>query len=124
MGRTGYLGKSMEGYVFVTLEQALQRRCFGSQLRRRNVQLCKKYRMYGKELESVGHMTSGCTGLAQKEFWGRHGQLGSRVYWELCRKYGVKCSDVYWYKEMPNEVRVLEGGIVEIWWDMSDFSTR
>jgi hypothetical protein len=49
--------------------------------------------------------------------------MGLRVYWELCRKYGSKCADV-WYKEVPDEVRVLEDGMVEIWWDRSVETTQ
>ena len=32
-------------------------------------------------------------------------------------KNGVKCADV-WYKEVPDEVRMLKDGNVEIWWDI------
>ena len=71
-----------------------------------------------KEVESVGHVASGCGGLAQKEYRRRHDRMGLRVYWELCRKYGIKSADV-WYKEVPDEVRMSEDGNVEIWWDRS-----
>ena len=39
-----------------------------------------------------------------------------RVHWQLCQKYGAKCAEM-WYKEVPDEVSVLEDGIVEIWWN-------
>ena len=42
--------------------------------------------------------------------------MGLIVYLELCRKYGLTCADV-WYKEVPDEVRVSDNGMVEIWWD-------
>ena len=42
--------------------------------------------------------------------------MGLRVYWELCRKFGIKCSDK-WYKEVPEKVRVSGCGRYEIWWD-------
>ena len=72
--------------------------------------------MCGKEVESVGHLASGCGGLAQREYKRRHDMMGLRVYWELCKKYGVKCADK-WFEEVPDEVRVNEEGSVEIWWD-------
>ena len=34
-------------------------------------------------------------------------------------KNGVKCADV-WYKEVPDEVRMLKDGNVEIWWDIQE----
>ena len=72
-----------------------------------------KYRICRKEVESVGHLASGCSGLAQKEYRRRHDQMGLRFYWELCQKYKVNCADV-WYKEVPDEVRKSDDGKVEI----------
>jgi hypothetical protein len=56
-------------------------------------------------VESVGHLASGCTCLIQREYRRKHDRMGLRVYWELCRKYGLKCAGV-WYKEVLDEVRV------------------
>ena len=73
--------------------------------------------------KTVGHLASGCSRLAQREYRKRHSRIDLKVYWELCRKYGTKSADV-WYKEVPDEVRVSEDGKVEIWWDMSVETTR
>ena len=77
----------------------------------------------GKEVESVGHLASGCSGLAVKEYRRRHDKMGLRVYWELCRKNNIKCAP-NWYEEVPDEVRVKEDGSVEIWWDRSVQTTK
>ena len=42
--------------------------------------------------------------------------MGLRVYWELCRKYGICCSEK-WLQEVPDTVRKSENGEYEIWWD-------
>ena len=42
--------------------------------------------------------------------------MGLKVYWELCRQYGVKTSDK-WYEEVPDTVRISEDGQYEVWWD-------
>ena len=42
--------------------------------------------------------------------------MGLRVYWELCKRFGVKCAD-QWFKDIPEEVRKNSDGSVEIWWD-------
>jgi hypothetical protein len=107
----GYLGKGTEGFVFAAQEQALRTRFFRATIEKEDVD--PRCRVCGKEVESVGHLASGCTCLAQREYRRRHDQMGLRVYWELCRKYGLKCADV-WYKEVPDEVRVSEDGMVEI----------
>ncbi|KXJ19770.1 hypothetical protein AC249_AIPGENE21527 [Exaiptasia diaphana] len=114
--RAGYLGKGTEGFVFAAQEQALRTRFFRATIQKEAVD--PKCRVCGKEVESVGHLASGCSGLAQKEYRRRHDRMGLRVYWELCRKYGVKCADV-WYKEVPDEVRVSEDGQE---WTFVDFS--
>ena len=79
--------------------------------------------MCGVTVESVGHLASGCSGLAQKEYKRRHDKMGLRVYWELCRKYGLKCAGK-WFEEVPDEVRSREDGKVEIWWDRSVETTN
>ena len=105
--RAGYLGKGTEGYVFAAQEQALQTRFFRATIQQEDVD--PKCRVCCKEVESVGHVASGCSGLAQREYRRRHDRMGLRVYWELCRKYGIKFADV-WYKEVPDEVRMSEDG--------------
>jgi len=55
--------------------------------------------------------------LAQLEYKKRHDRMGLRVYWEFCKKYGVKVSSKKWYEECPEKVRKSECGYYEIWWD-------
>ena len=70
-----------------------------------------------KELpEKVSHIISGCSKLAGSEYKKRHDRMGLRVYWEICKKHDVKCSDK-WYKEIPDKVRVSKCGRYEVWWD-------
>ena len=80
-------------------------------------------RVRDKDVESVGHVPNGCTRFAQSEYRRRHEWMGLRVYWELCRKYGVKCADV-WYKEVPDVERMSGDGNVEIWWGRCVGTTR
>ena len=49
--------------------------------------------------------------------------MGLRIYWELCRKYGVKYAGK-WFEEVPDEVRVSADGKVEIWWDKTVMTTK
>lgn len=46
-----------------------------------------KYRVCSREAALVGHLTKGCSGLAQREYSKKHGSMGLIVYWELCHKY-------------------------------------
>ena len=119
--RAGYLAKSTEAFLFAAQEQALRTRLF-----RRTIEGDKDVgdcRVCGKVAESVAHLAAGCSGLAQREYRRRHDRMGLRIYWELCRKFGVKCAGK-WFEEVPNEVRVSEDGNVEIWWDRNVMTTK
>lgn len=119
--RSGYLGKTTEGYVCAAQEQGLRTRFFRASIQKEAVD--PTCRMCKKEVESVGHLASGCSGLAQREYRRRHDRMGLRVYWELCRKHGMKHADV-WYKEVPDEVRMSDDKKIEIWWDRSIETTQ
>ena len=63
--RGGYLAKSMEAFEFSAQEQALHTRFFRAKITGEDVSpMC---RVCGKTVESVGHLASGCGGLAQRE---------------------------------------------------------
>ena len=112
--RGGFLSKSVESFLFAAQEKVLATRYWRGTIAKEQVDL--KCRVCGESNETVGHLASACSGLRQRDFKRRHDRMGLRVYWELCRKYGLKCADV-WYKEVPDEVRVSKDGKVEIWWD-------
>ncbi|MEM7264393.1 MAG: reverse transcriptase domain-containing protein [Pseudomonadota bacterium] len=119
--RAGFLAKSTEAFVFAAQEQALRTRLAESKWENSGVSpLC---RVCGEEAESVWHVTSGCKVLAQKEYRRRHDRMGLRVYWELCRKYGMKCA-ARWYEEVPDKVRRSDNGNIEIWWDRAVETTQ
>ena len=42
--------------------------------------------------------------------------MGLRVYWELGRKYGIGCANI-WFEEVPDTVQRSENGQFEIWWN-------
>ena len=112
--RGGYLSKSVVSFLFAAQEKVLETRYWRGTIGKEQVDL--KCRISGESNETVGHLASACSGLRQRDFKRRHDGMGLRVYWELCRKYGLKCADV-WYKEVPEEVRGSKDGKVEIWWD-------
>ena len=44
------------------------------------------YRMCSEKRESVGHIVSECSKLAQREYKKRHDNVARYVHWKLCRK--------------------------------------
>ena len=64
--------------------------------------------------ESIDHIVSGCSKLAQKECKRRHDNLGKIVHWKLARKCNFEAEDK-WYEHEPE--RVLENEDYKILWD-------
>ena len=64
--------------------------------------------------ESIDHIVSGCSKLAQKEYKRRHDNLGKIVHWKLARKYNFEDGDK-WYEHEPESA--LENEDYKILWD-------
>ena len=64
--------------------------------------------------ETINHMISECSKLAQKEYKARHDWVGKVIYWKMCRKFifdhANKC---YMYNPAP----VLENDTHKLLWD-------
>ena len=73
-------------------------------------------RLCGKFQESVQHIVSSCGELAKKQYTIRHDKMGSRIHWELCRKYGIICEDK-WFNHVPSTVCSDDNGNIEIFWN-------
>ena len=55
-----------------------------------NDTLCRLWKKAG---ESIDHVVSGCSKLAQKECKRRHDNLGKIVHWKLARKFNFETGD-------------------------------
>ena len=73
-------------------------------------------RMCGKAENSVNHVLSECSKLVQKEYKRRHDWFGTKVHWEICRKYGIEVKEK-WY-EHKSEV-VMKTDKCKILWDFT-----
>ena len=66
--------------------------------------------------ESIDHIASGCSKLAEKEYKRRHDNLGKIVHWKFARKCNFEAGDK-WYEHEPESV--LENEDYKILWDFS-----
>ena len=73
-------------------------------------------RLCKKADESIDHVVSGCSKLAQKECKRRHDNLAEIVYWKLARKCNFEAGDK-WYEHEPDSVLKIED--YKILWDFS-----
>ena len=46
-----------------------------------------KCRLYGDRDETINHILSECSKLAQKEYKTRHDWVGKVIHWEMCKKF-------------------------------------
>ena len=66
--------------------------------------------------ESIDHIVSGCSKLAQNEYKRRHDNLGKIVHWKLARKCNFEAANK-WYGHEPE--RFLDNEDYKILWDFS-----
>ena len=118
----GFLTKTTEGYIMAAQEQAL-----GTRWKRLTIDgeegIDGKCRVCGQWWETVKHVVSGCGELAKKQYTIRHDQMGVRVHWELCRKYGIEGA-VKWYDHVPSSICSTNDGTVEIYWDRTVYTAK
>ena len=112
--RTGELKKETEGLIFAAQDQALRTNTAKARIENQNVS--SKCRMCGSHDETVQHILCSCPKLAQTEYKKRHDVVGWVIHWEVCKEYGVECSDK-WYEHSPKSVE--ENEEVKLLWDFT-----
>ena len=111
--------KETEGLILAAQEQTLRTNSIKHSIDKTSeTPLC---RLCGDCSETVRHIVSGCKKLAQREYRKRHDKVALRVHWEICRKYGIECTDK-WYDHQP--LAVTENREVRITWDMTVYTDR
>ena len=75
-----------------------------------------KCRMCGKADETVNHLLSECSKMAQREYKRRHDWLGKRVHWEICHRLQFQTKE-HWYEHVPETV--LENNEFKLLWDFN-----
>ena len=80
----GELKKETEGLLMAAQDQALRTNNLKVHIEKQEGSpLC---RMYHDKNESVGHLVSECSKLAQREYKARHDRVATAVHWGLCQK--------------------------------------
>ena len=73
-------------------------------------------RMCKEKGESVMHILSECSKLAQREYKRRHDNVARIVHWELCGMYKIERAK-NWYEHEPKAV--IESDEIKILWDFN-----
>ena len=75
-----------------------------------------KCRLCGDRDETINHIISECSKLAQNEYKARHDCVGKVIHWEMCKKFKFDHTNK-WY--MHNPAPVLENGTHKLLWDFN-----
>ena len=73
-----------------------------------------KCRLWGDKNETINHIISECSKLAQKEYKTRHDWVGKVIHWEICKKLKFDHANK-WYMHNPSPV--LENDTHKLLWD-------
>ena len=71
-------------------------------------------RLCGDRDETINHIISECSKLAQKEYKAKHAWVGKVIHWEMCKKFKFDHTNK-WY--MHNPASVLENDTHKLRWD-------
>ena len=72
-------------------------------------------RMCGNGNETVSHIISECSMLAQREYKRRHDNVAMYVHWRICEKYELDRANK-WYEHKPDGA--IENANYKILWDV------
>ena len=110
--KRGSLKRETESLVIAAQDQALR-----TNYRKAKVEKSGQpatCRMCKEKDETVSHIISECSKLAQTDYKQRHDRVATAVHWSLCRKYGIKVTSE-WYKHTAE--KVMESEQAKLLWD-------
>ena len=110
----GELKKETEGMIMAAQDQALRTRYIQRAIDGANIS--PKCRKCHDKNETINHITSECSALAQSQYKKRHDTVARTVHWSLCKKYQMPCSNK-WYEHQPESVTENENA--KLLWDYS-----
>ena len=73
-----------------------------------------KCRLCKVKEETIDHLVSSCSKIAQTDYKERYNKLASMLHWNLCRKYNLPTADKWWKHKVD---KVLQKEDVKILWD-------
>ena len=112
--QNGDLKRETESLIVAAQNQSIRTNLIKARIEKsQGNSLC---RVCKKVDESIDHIVSGCSKLAQKEYKRRHDNLGKIVHWKLARNCNFEAGDK-WYEHEPEIA--LENENYKILWDFS-----
>ena len=83
--RKGNLKRETESLLIAAQDNAIRTNQIKARIDK--TQQNSKCRLCGDRGETINHIISECSKLAQREFKARHDWMGKVIYWEMCKKF-------------------------------------
>ena len=110
--KCGKLKKETEGLLIAAQDQALRTNAIKTKIdHQEGSHLC---RLCGQKEETVDHLVSSCSKIAQTDYKGRHDRVAANLHWSLCQQFGFPRADK-WYDHRAE--KVLENENYKLLWD-------
>jgi hypothetical protein len=106
------LKKETEGFLIAAQDQALRTNYVKNKIDKNPCSpLCRLCRTHN---ETVDHITSCCSKLAQSEYKSRHDKVAATIHWGLCKQFHLPHAE-RWYEHRAE--KVAENDEVKLLWD-------
>ena len=112
--RKGNLKRETESLLIAAQDNAIRTNHIKARIDK--TQQNSKCRLCRDRDETINHIISECSKLAQKEYKARHDWVGKIIHWEMCRKFQFDHTNK-WY--MHNPAPVLENDLHKLLWDFN-----
>ena len=112
--RKGNLKRKTESLLIAAQDNAIRTNHIKPRIDK--TQQNSKCRLCGNRDETINHIISECSKLAQKEYKARHDWVGRVISWEICRKFEFDHTNKLY---MNNPAPVLENDSHKLLWDFS-----
>ncbi|XP_030760434.1 uncharacterized protein LOC115885612 [Sitophilus oryzae] len=112
----GILDRETEGFIHAIQDQVIPTRNYAKHILKQNVtsELC---RVCNKQIETIQHISSGCSSIAPREYLDRHNDIAKLIHSEICHLKKLSSSTTPYYKYTPQAV--VENDNWKIYWDTS-----
>ena len=71
-------------------------------------------RLCGSKEETVDHLASSCSKIAQTDYKARHDKVAANLHWSLCKQFGFNRTDKWWEHRAE---KALENDEFKLLWD-------
>ena len=114
MNSQGNFKRETESHLIAAQDSAIRTNHIKARIDK--TQQNSKCRLCSDRDETINHIISECSKLAQREYKARHDWVGKVIHWEMCKKFKFDHTNK-WY--MHNPAPVLENDTHKLLWDFN-----